>query len=530
MGRNKVLLFSPRKGELESLCKAKADWLCYYFKEFRPWLPSLYVDRREMWVRVLGIPLHAWGENLFKEIGRKYGEFLDFDESTASRAKLDVARIKLATSLRGFIDDAVKIKVLGVYYTIWVVEEKVSQPVFVQGSGMEDQDCSWVESLKFPAEARVVCGGDSGVPSVEEVEEDMVDFPASPSGKHGEVGIGESDSSLVEVSSEEQVIGVLENIMVTNGMLVQNEAFLLPFVGTKENISGSPAKKMGKGVCVSATVKGSEEVIETCQTRERADTTGGPEVDKSHLNLIAEVGRVSPVVNRFRSESVPPTRFSTHNSNLGLEEQFGPILEDSISLIETRGEGRRNFEQQDEVSSKNSSSNSECQQQQQPQRGRPRKRVPRPKKSKLSTPKCVQLVEAVRGGGSKLGRRRKGVSQKSMSANSNNSGSSAQVQHQHDEELSVVPNSPEGLVLEVVLPGLQQTPRSGINLLSNEGEGDSVLPAPEQDLDAPKLLLIQKQIGFCYKEQDEEIVQVLSNDETRDRLKKQEWEQRRGNQ
>jgi hypothetical protein len=117
-----------------------------------------------------------------------------------------------------------------------------------------------------------------------------------------------------------------------------------------------------------------------------------------------------------------------------------------------------------------------------------------------------------------------------MSANSNNSGSSPLVQSQQDEELSVVPNSPEGLVLEVVLPGLQQTPRSGINLLSNEGVGDSVLPAPEQDLDAPKLLLIQKQIGFCYKEQDEEIVQVLSNDETRDRLKKQEWEQRRGNQ
>jgi hypothetical protein len=75
-------------------------------------LPSLYVDRRETWVRVLGVPLHAWGANLFKEIGRKYGEFLDFHENTASRAKLDVARLKLATSLRGFIDEVVNIKVL----------------------------------------------------------------------------------------------------------------------------------------------------------------------------------------------------------------------------------------------------------------------------------------------------------------------------------------------------------------------------------------------------------------------------------
>jgi hypothetical protein len=76
------------------------------------------------------------------------------------------------------------------------------------------------------------------------------------------------------------------------------------------------------------------------------------------------------------------------------------------------------------------------------------------------------------------------------------------------------------LILEVVLPGLIQTPRSGINLLSIEGEGITAAPAHDQDLDAPKILQIQKQIGFCYKEQDEEVVQVLSNEETRDRSKK----------
>ncbi|MCI01200.1 RNA-binding protein 25-like, partial [Trifolium medium] len=40
MGRNKVLLFCSKPGELENLCKAKTDWLCYYFKEVRPWSPS----------------------------------------------------------------------------------------------------------------------------------------------------------------------------------------------------------------------------------------------------------------------------------------------------------------------------------------------------------------------------------------------------------------------------------------------------------------------------------------------------------
>jgi hypothetical protein len=112
----------------------------------------------------------------------------------------------------------------------------------------------------------------------------------------------------------------------------------------------------------------------------------------------------------------------------------------------------------------------------------------------------------------------------------NNNGSTIPIHSQQEEELSAVPDSPKGLILEVVLPGLIQTPRSGINLLSNEGEGVTTVPTQDQDLDAPKLLQIQKQVGFCYKEQDEDIVQVLSNDEARDRLKKEEWKQRRGNQ
>ncbi|PNX81334.1 hypothetical protein L195_g037352 [Trifolium pratense] len=46
-------------GELEELCRAKSDWLVYYFKEVRPWSPSSFVDRRDTWVKVYGIPLHV---------------------------------------------------------------------------------------------------------------------------------------------------------------------------------------------------------------------------------------------------------------------------------------------------------------------------------------------------------------------------------------------------------------------------------------------------------------------------------------
>ncbi|MCI28653.1 hypothetical protein A2U01_0049855, partial [Trifolium medium] len=58
VGGNMVLIFSPKVGEVEAMCKAKVDWLTYYFKEVRPWSPSCFVDRRVTWVKVHGIPLH----------------------------------------------------------------------------------------------------------------------------------------------------------------------------------------------------------------------------------------------------------------------------------------------------------------------------------------------------------------------------------------------------------------------------------------------------------------------------------------
>jgi hypothetical protein len=46
--------------------------------------------------------------------------------------------------------------------------------------------------------------------------------------------------------------------------------------------------------------------------------------------------------------------------------------------------------------------------------------------------------------------------------------------------------------------------------------------------ESSKLLNLQQMVGFNYNETDEEVTKVLVNDELRDRLKKQEWEQKNG--
>ncbi|MCI15656.1 hypothetical protein A2U01_0036794, partial [Trifolium medium] len=151
MGRNKVLLFSPKLGELEAIL-----------------------------------------------IGGKYGEFMDFDENTASRTKLDVARIKISTSFRGYVDETVKIKAMGVVYNVWVVEEKGIQTALCYGSRNDDQEFSWVDSTNYPA-AAVEEGGEVHGGSMEgSEEEDGVDLSASQHHKQGEQVQNDGDRSLAK--------------------------------------------------------------------------------------------------------------------------------------------------------------------------------------------------------------------------------------------------------------------------------------------------------------------------------------------
>jgi hypothetical protein len=154
MGGRMVLIHSPKKGEVETLWKTKADWITYYFSKVIPWSPACFANRRETWVKVFGIPLHVWGERLFKAIGGVYGEFLDFDNDTASKAKLDVACLKLATDFRGKIDETVRIRAMGVIYPLRVVEEKVLEYGNCHGERFEERENSWVDSVHRPLEAQ----------------------------------------------------------------------------------------------------------------------------------------------------------------------------------------------------------------------------------------------------------------------------------------------------------------------------------------------------------------------------------------
>jgi hypothetical protein len=87
---------------------------------------------------MFGIPLHAWGEKTFKNISSRCAEFIGLDEETLNRSRFDVARVRIETSLLGFIDFVIKLKVQGAMYKVRVVEESEG-PKELEGMLVEDQ-------------------------------------------------------------------------------------------------------------------------------------------------------------------------------------------------------------------------------------------------------------------------------------------------------------------------------------------------------------------------------------------------------
>jgi hypothetical protein len=53
-------------------------------------------------------------------VAGRFGVFLNFDEVTVAKHRLDVARVKLKTIKRGMIDTVLQLRVHGIAYDVWV--------------------------------------------------------------------------------------------------------------------------------------------------------------------------------------------------------------------------------------------------------------------------------------------------------------------------------------------------------------------------------------------------------------------------
>jgi len=97
MGETQLFLQLEEGVVLEAVKRNHEVWWEVMFKRVRKWAPPMVAVNISVWLNVTGIPLYVWDEPLLKKIGSLFGVFVDFDEETIARKRLDLARIRIST-------------------------------------------------------------------------------------------------------------------------------------------------------------------------------------------------------------------------------------------------------------------------------------------------------------------------------------------------------------------------------------------------------------------------------------------------
>lgn len=74
----------------------KAGELTGWFEELSKWDGEQAKDERFVWLACYGMPLNAWSVPTFKEIGQKWGHFIEVDENTLKEVSYERGRILIA--------------------------------------------------------------------------------------------------------------------------------------------------------------------------------------------------------------------------------------------------------------------------------------------------------------------------------------------------------------------------------------------------------------------------------------------------
>ncbi|WJX21836.1 hypothetical protein P8452_11212 [Trifolium repens] len=537
MGGNLVLLQSHCEGELSEVMKCNKVWWEFCFSKVVPWCPNLLSESRETWIQIFGIPLHAWEEGSFKMLAGRFGVFLDFDEATIAKQRLDMARVKLRTVRRMLIDTVVQLSVMGQTFDVWVVEERcccgeeervVEEEVFEDNSGKA--------SLNSGAEVWQGQKGElfsDGTTDSENSEAESFQSVVDLHGKGGTKKVVLAGSKAVEVLQEEVGKVAFPCQASCEASIGEREGGGLVMVGQVEGLGESGMEiprtegvevlgcsmDMGTMVCCTPGYEGDVPGLE-----EREAVGGGL---NSNVVQVADCGVATSNVglgnnwNPFVEPGDGPVLgncdFRPNQTPDPFSQVMGArVLEGGFIRDESFAEGVAQLQLSNlSVSSCEIRKNGAA-----PSNIKAPKKVP-PKHSKpplplVGAPLSMRIALSERP----LGRRKKGEASKKGSLKGHGSVGGVQPSLPVGTSSQAVEGS--DFELEVVLP----FPGSGLNLLLNPDEGlhcldqvcsrDGRVPEVEE---AAKLVEIQKQVGFTFVNNESEIQGRLVELEKMDRAK-----------
>ncbi|KAE9587311.1 hypothetical protein Lalb_Chr23g0272311 [Lupinus albus] len=141
---------------MEALINEEHEWFQNRFVVLRKWEPMDVPLERYSWLRCYGILLHAWEENLFKNIASLFGSFLGLDHWTRFNKRLEFSRIFVAIPPLVTVDNVVRLLINKTPFDIKVIEErgigwdqhkKASSRSSSVDTVSSSTGCSWLEEV-----------------------------------------------------------------------------------------------------------------------------------------------------------------------------------------------------------------------------------------------------------------------------------------------------------------------------------------------------------------------------------------------
>lgn len=123
MGDNLVLLTGEEGAKVIDIWKKAGGWLREIFDDIQPWSPKMVPERRIIWVKCEGIPLHLWNTQFFQEITKEVGELIAVAGETSNFLKLDGARLCMRTAIFEPVFLHYKMEINGNLSNIRIMEE-----------------------------------------------------------------------------------------------------------------------------------------------------------------------------------------------------------------------------------------------------------------------------------------------------------------------------------------------------------------------------------------------------------------------
>ncbi|CAJ2667463.1 unnamed protein product [Trifolium pratense] len=123
MGADKVFVRSMEDVDAMTTFNNAKEFFQLVFSSWTRWDKDEGSYRRGAWVRLYGIPLHAWNEQFFKLCVLDCGRFLRPDSDSVEKDRLDFARVLIATPELDIINRSETILVNGTTVEIKIVEE-----------------------------------------------------------------------------------------------------------------------------------------------------------------------------------------------------------------------------------------------------------------------------------------------------------------------------------------------------------------------------------------------------------------------